>query len=187
MVDGAPPGDCPPPSFSSDSRPSSSIDYFRVRCSNLRNEDYRRLSKIFRFFLARNLPNLRQEPSSLVSTSLTHSGDDEDSEDSSRIISLFFCWNLRNLPTESTSEMLASFTGTMVKSESFIIVLVDVRCASVGRFFTCALSAATRRRSAQPQLAPTAARKALSYTHQVKFLCLHCARSHLRAPGGISR
>ena len=32
---------------------------------------------------------------------------------------------------------------------------------SVGRFFTCALSAATtRRRSAQPQLAPTAARKA---------------------------
>ena len=34
------------------------------------------------------------------------------------------------------------------------------RCRSVGRFFTCALSAATRRRSAQPQLAPTAARKA---------------------------
>ena len=31
---------------------------------------------------------------------------------------------------------------------------------SVGRFFTCALSAATRRRSAQPQLTPTAARKA---------------------------
>ena len=23
----------------------------------------------------------------------------------------FFCWNLRNLPTESSSEMLASFTG----------------------------------------------------------------------------
>ena len=54
-----------------------------------RNEDYRRLSKIIRFFLARNLPNLRQESSSLVSTSLTHSGDDEDSEDSG-IISLFF-------------------------------------------------------------------------------------------------
>ena len=34
------------------------------------------------------------------------------------------------------------------------------RGSSVGRFFTCALSAATRRRSAQPQLAPTAARKA---------------------------
>ena len=52
----------------------------------------RRLSKIiedfFRFFLARNLPNLRQEPSSLVSTSLTHSGDDEDPGDSG-IISLF--------------------------------------------------------------------------------------------------
>ena len=39
--------------------------------------------------MARNLPNLRQESSSLVSTSLTHSGDDEDSEDSG-IISLFF-------------------------------------------------------------------------------------------------
>ena len=32
--------------------------------------------------------------------------------------------------------------------------------SSVGRFFACALSAATRRRSAQPQLAPTAVRKA---------------------------
>ena len=72
-------------------------------------EDYR--SKIFRFFLARNLPNLRQEPPSLVSTSLTHSGDDEDSEDSG-IISLFFCWNLRNLPAESSSEMPASFTAS---------------------------------------------------------------------------
>ena len=76
-----------------------------------RDEDYRRLSKVIRFFLARDLPNLRQEESSsLVSTSLTHSGDDEDSEDSG-IMLLFFCWNLRNLPTEPSSEMLASFTG----------------------------------------------------------------------------
>ena len=51
-------------------------------------QDDRRLPKVFRFFLARNLPNLRQESSSLVSTSLTHSGDDDDSEDSG-IISLF--------------------------------------------------------------------------------------------------
>ena len=65
--------------------------------------------------MARNLPNLRKESSSLVSTSLTHSGDDEDYEDSG-IISLFFCWNLRNLPAESTSEMLASFTDGVFKS-----------------------------------------------------------------------
>ena len=41
------------------------------------------------FFVSRNPRNLRPESSSLVSTSLTHSGDDEDSEDSG-IISLFF-------------------------------------------------------------------------------------------------
>ena len=77
-----------------------------------RNEDYRRLSKIIRFFLARNLPNLRQESSSLVSTSLTHSGDDEDSEDSGIILLFFVVAGIfRNLPAESTSEMLASFTG----------------------------------------------------------------------------
>ena len=51
-------------------------------------EDYRRLFASFWPGIFR-LPNLRQESSSLVSTSLTHSGDDEDSEDSG-IISLFF-------------------------------------------------------------------------------------------------
>ena len=40
------------------------------------------------FFVSRNPRNIRPESSSLVSTSLTHGGDDEDSEDSG-IISLF--------------------------------------------------------------------------------------------------
>ena len=41
------------------------------------------------FFVSRNPRNLRPESSSLVSTSFTHSGDDEDPGDSG-IISLFF-------------------------------------------------------------------------------------------------
>ena len=60
--------------------------------------------------MSRNPRNLRPESSSLVSTSFTHSGDDEDSGDPG-IISLFLCWNLRNLPTGSSSKTFASFTA----------------------------------------------------------------------------
>ena len=138
-------------------RPQSTIfEYDAVIDATKIIEDYRRFFAsfwpgIFRIS-AKNLPLLSLRPSLTVGMTKIPKIPG--------LFHYFFCWNLRNLPTESTSEMLASFTGTMVKSESFIIVLVDVRCASVGRFFTCALSAATRRRSAQPQLAPTAARKA---------------------------
>ena len=55
------------------------------------------------FFVSRNPWNLRPEPSSLVSTSFTHSGDDEDSGDSGIILLFFFCWNLWNLFTEPSS------------------------------------------------------------------------------------
>ena len=54
-----------------------------------RNEDSMKILGFWHFFVSRNPRNLRPEPSSLVSTSLTHSGDDEDSEDSG-VISLSF-------------------------------------------------------------------------------------------------
>ena len=69
-----------------------------------------KIMRFWHFFLSRNPRNIRPESSSLVSTSPTHSGDDEDSEDTG-IISLFFCWNLRNLPAESSSKTFASCTG----------------------------------------------------------------------------
>ena len=59
------------------------------RASAGRNEDSVKAVGFWHFFVSRNPRNLRQGSSSLVSTSLTHSGDDEDSEDSG-IISLFF-------------------------------------------------------------------------------------------------
>ena len=56
--------------------------------SDGRNEDSVKVLGFWHFFVSRNPRNLRPEPSSLVSTSFTHSGDDEDSGDSG-IISLF--------------------------------------------------------------------------------------------------
>ena len=53
-----------------------------------RNEDSVKTLGFWHFFVSRNPRNLRPESSPLVSTSLTHSGDDEDPEDSG-IISLF--------------------------------------------------------------------------------------------------
>ena len=53
------------------------------------NEDSVKILGFWHFFVSRNPRNLRPESSSLVSTSFTHSGDDEDSGDSG-IISLFF-------------------------------------------------------------------------------------------------
>ena len=83
-----------------------------------RNGDSVKILGFWHFFLSRNPRNLRPETSSLVSTSLTHSEDDEDSEDSG-IVSLFFCWNLRNLPTESSSnKTFASCTEPYIGAES---------------------------------------------------------------------
>ena len=64
---------------------------------------------LFYFYFGWDLRNLSAESSSLVSTSLAHSGNDEDSKDSG-IISLFFGWVLRNLRAESSSKTLASLT-----------------------------------------------------------------------------
>ena len=72
-----------------------------------RNEDSVGILGFWHFFVSRNPRNLRPGSSSLVSTSLTHSGDDEDSEDSG-VILLFFCWNLRNLPPESPRTFIHS-------------------------------------------------------------------------------
>ena len=69
-----------------------------------RNEDSVKILGFWHFFVSRNPRNLRPESSSLVSTSLTRSGDDEDSEDSG-IISLFFCWNLRNLESSHKTQL----------------------------------------------------------------------------------
>ena len=60
-----------------------------VSSSAGRNEDSVEILRFWYFFVSRNPRNLRPGSSSLVSTSLTHSGDDEDSEDSG-IIQLFF-------------------------------------------------------------------------------------------------
>ena len=54
-----------------------------------RNGDSVKILGFWHFFVSRNPRNIRPESSSLVSTSLTHSGDDDDSEDSG-IISLLF-------------------------------------------------------------------------------------------------
>ena len=86
-----------------------------------RNEDSVKIMGFWHFFfVSRNPRNLRPESSSLVSTSPTHSGDGEDSEDSG-IFSLFFCWNLRNLPTEPSSKTFASCTVDGYKGLLFAI------------------------------------------------------------------
>ena len=63
----------------------------RSRCSaGHKNEDSVGILGFWHFFVSWNPRNLRSESSSpLVSTALTHSGDDEDSEDSG-IIAIFF-------------------------------------------------------------------------------------------------
>ena len=53
------------------------------------NEDSMGIMGLFHFYFGWNLRNLSAESSSLVSTSLAYSGNDEDSKDSG-IISLFF-------------------------------------------------------------------------------------------------
>ena len=72
------------------------------------NEDSVKILGFWHFFVSRSPRNLRPEPSSsLVSTSFTHSGGDEDPGDPG-IILLLFCWNLRkNLPAESSSKTFA--------------------------------------------------------------------------------
>ena len=92
------------------------------RASAGRNEDSVKAVGFWHFFVSRNPRNLRQGSSSLVSTSLTHSGDDEDSEDSG-IISLFFCWNLRNLPTEARSKTFVSCTGSRACVHGWVVHL----------------------------------------------------------------
>ena len=54
-----------------------------------RNEDSLKILGFWHFFVSRNPPNRSPKSFSMVSTSFTHSGDDEDSGDSG-IISLFF-------------------------------------------------------------------------------------------------
>ena len=61
----------------------------RLAHSVLCNKDSVKIPGFWHFFVSRNPRDLRPGPSSLVSASLTHSGDDEDSKDSG-IISLFF-------------------------------------------------------------------------------------------------
>ena len=70
-------------------------------------EDYRRFFAsfwpgIFRIS-AKNLPLLSLRPSLTVGMTKIPKIPG--------LFHYFFCWNLRDLPTESTSEMLASFTG----------------------------------------------------------------------------
>ena len=51
-----------------------------------RNEDSVKILGFWHLFVSRNPRNIRPESSSLVSTSLTHNGGDEDSEDSGIIL-----------------------------------------------------------------------------------------------------
>ena len=77
-----------------------------------RNENSGKALGFWHFFVSWNPRGLRPESSSsMASTSLTHSGDDENSEDPG-VIPLFFCWNIRNLPTEPSSKTFASCTKT---------------------------------------------------------------------------
>ena len=75
-------------------------------------EDYRRFFAsfwpgIFRIS-AKNLPLLSLRPSLTVGMTKIPKIPG--------LFHYFFCWNLRNLPAESTSEMLASFTDGVFKS-----------------------------------------------------------------------
>ena len=75
---------------------------FSDRC----NVGSMQIPRLPHFFQSWKLRNLRAKPASLVSTStsLAHSGDDEEDSIDYGVISLFFCWNPRNLPEESSSE-----------------------------------------------------------------------------------